>query len=45
MIHVLAVDDEPTLLRALVLNLSHRGYNVSTATTGATAISQVAASP
>lgn len=42
MIHVLAVDDEPSLLRALVLNLGHRGYTVSTATTGATAISQAA---
>lgn len=42
MIHVLVVDDEPTLLRALVLNLTHRGYRVSTATTGAQAISQVA---
>lgn len=42
MTHVLAVDDEPALLRALVLNLGNRGYHVSTATTGATAISQVA---
>lgn len=42
MIHVLAVDDEPPLLRALVLNLGHRGYAVSTATTGATAISEAA---
>lgn len=42
MIHVLVVDDEPTLLRALVLNLTHRGYRVSTATTGAQAISEVA---
>ena len=42
MIHVLVVDDEPTLLRALVLNLTHRGYRVSTAATGAAAISQAA---
>ncbi len=42
MTHVLAVDDEPALLRALVLNLGNRGYHVSTATTGATAITQVA---
>jgi two-component system KDP operon response regulator KdpE len=41
-IRVLVVDDEPTLLRALVLNLTHRGYRVSTATTGAAAISQAA---
>src|ERR1700760_2891794 len=42
MIHVLAVDDEPPLLRALVLNLTNRGYTVSTANTGQTAISQAA---
>ena len=42
MTHVLAVDDEPPLLRALVLNLSNRGYRVSTASTGETAISQAA---
>ena len=42
MIHILAVDDEPPLLRALVLNLSNRGYTVSTANTGETAISQAA---
>jgi two-component system KDP operon response regulator KdpE len=40
MIHVLAVDDEPPMLRALELNLTNRGYGVSTAATGATAISQ-----
>jgi two-component system KDP operon response regulator KdpE len=38
MIHVLAVDDEPHMLRALVMNLSQRGYLVSTATTGAAAL-------
>lgn len=42
MIHILAVDDEPALLRALVLNLTNRGYTVSTADTGETAISQTA---
>lgn len=42
MIHVLAVDDEPALLRALVLNLSNRGYRVSTAATGTAALAQVA---
>lgn len=42
MIHILAVDDEPPLLRALVLNLTNRGYRVSTASTGETAISQAA---
>jgi two-component system, OmpR family, KDP operon response regulator KdpE len=35
---VLVVDDEPQLLRALVLNLSNRGYEVTTADTGAAAI-------
>lgn len=40
MIHILAVDDEPPLLRALVLNLTNRGYTVSTASTGETAITQ-----
>ncbi len=46
MIHILAVDDEPPLLRALVLNLTNRGYSVSTADSGETAISQaVATSP
>ncbi len=45
MINVLAVDDEPPLLRALVLVLGNRGYSVSTAVSGATAISQVAIHP
>lgn len=43
MIHVLAVDDEPPLLRALVLNLTNRGYTVSTASTGEAAITQATA--
>jgi len=34
MTHVLVVDDEPDLLRAMVLNLSARGYQVTTAATG-----------
>ena len=38
MIRVLAVDDEPHLLRALVMNLSGRGYLVNTAATGAAAL-------
>jgi two-component system, OmpR family, KDP operon response regulator KdpE len=42
MIKVLVVDDEPRLLRVLDLVLSNRGYAVSTAATGATAISQAA---
>ena len=36
------VDDEPQLLRAVVLNLSTRGYDVSTATTGTAAVDQAA---
>lgn len=42
MTHVLVVDDEPSLLRALVLNLGNRGYRVSSATTGTAAISVAA---
>ncbi len=38
MIHVLAVDDEPPLLRTLVMNLSQRGYLVSTASSGVAAL-------
>jgi two-component system, OmpR family, KDP operon response regulator KdpE len=45
MIKILAVDDEPPLLRALVLVLSNRGYAVSTAINGATAVSAVAIHP
>ncbi len=36
--HVLIVDDEPLLLRTLALNLAGRGYRVSTAATGASAL-------
>ena len=38
MINVLVVDDEPHLLRALVMNLTGRGYRVTSATNGAGAI-------
>ena len=38
MIHVLVVDDEPHLLRALVMYLSGRGYRVTSAGDGSTAI-------
>lgn len=36
--HVLVVDDEPLLLRTLVLALSHHGYEVSSAATGRAAL-------
>ena len=42
MTHVLVVDDEPPLLRALVLNLGNRGYRVTSASTGGAAIAQAA---
>jgi two-component system KDP operon response regulator KdpE len=38
MTHVLVVDDEPNLLRALSLNLRGRGYTVSSASTGSAAL-------
>ncbi|RVW04752.1 response regulator [Rhodococcus spongiicola] len=38
MTHVLVVDDEPQILRALRINLSVRGYEVTTALTGAAAL-------
>lgn len=41
MTRVLVVDDEPPLLRALVLNLSHRGYDVTTSSTAADALEQI----
>ncbi|MEU1427598.1 response regulator [Nocardia sp. NPDC005746] len=37
-IKVLVVDDEPQILRALRINLSVRGYEVTTASTGAAAL-------
>lgn len=42
MTRVLVIDDEPHILRALRINLSVRGYEVTTAATGAAAL-QVAA--
>jgi two-component system KDP operon response regulator KdpE len=41
MTHVLVVDDEPQLLRALVLSLTHLGFEVSTAADGARALAMV----
>ncbi|MBM4575921.1 response regulator, partial [Rhodococcus hoagii] len=38
MTRVLVVDDEPQILRALRINLSVRGYEVTTASTGAAAL-------
>ncbi|MDQ1716215.1 MAG: two-component system, OmpR family, operon response regulator KdpE [Pseudonocardiales bacterium] len=38
MTHVLVVDDEPQLLRTLVLTLTQRGFQVSTAADGTTAL-------
>jgi two-component system KDP operon response regulator KdpE len=38
---ILVVDDEPHLLRALVLNLTNRGFDVTTATTAALALAQI----
>ena len=35
---VLVIDDEPQILRALRINLSVRGYEVTTAATGAEAL-------
>ena len=37
-VHVLVVDDEPHLLRVLTINLTQRGYRVSTAADGTTAL-------
>ena len=39
---VLAVDDEPQLLRALITNLKARGYEVDAATTGEIALEMAA---
>jgi two-component system KDP operon response regulator KdpE len=41
MTHVLIVDDEPQLLRTLVLSLTQRGFDVSTAADGQTALGLV----
>ncbi len=43
MTRVLVVEDEPHLLHALVLNLSTRGYTVSSASTGAAALAHAQA--
>lgn len=40
MTRVLVVDDEPHLVRALVLNLTARGYEVSTAATATLALAE-----
>ncbi len=45
MTHVLVVDDEPHLLRALTMNLAGRGYEVSTAATGRAALDVVRQTP
>jgi two-component system KDP operon response regulator KdpE len=42
---VLAVDDEPQILRALAINLRARGYHVLTAADGRQALAAAAASP
>ena len=42
---VLAVDDEPQILRALAINLRARGYDVLTAAGGRQALAAAAASP
>ncbi len=43
-IHIMVVDDEPHLLRALTLNLTGRGYRVSAASTGSGALELIAVS-
>jgi len=45
MTRILIVDDEPQLLRALLLNLDARGYDIATATTGKEAIERVVSLP
>ena len=45
MTRILIVDDEPQLLRALVLNLTSRGFDVTTANTAAAAIDRTASLP
>ena len=42
MTRVVVIDDEPQILRALKINLSVPGYDVSTAATGAAALSAAA---
>ncbi|MGK2880731.1 MAG: response regulator [Mycobacterium sp.] len=45
MTRVLVIDDEPQILRALRINLSVRGYDVTTAATGAEALQVAAENP
>lgn len=45
MTHVLVVEDEPPILRALVMNLTHRGYQVTPAATGGQALEEVGLTP
>ena len=42
---MLVIDDEPQILRALRINLSVRGYEVTTAATGAGALRAAAEHP
>ena len=45
MTRLLIVDDEPHLLRTLTINLSHRGYDVTTASTAGHALAQIHQAP
>lgn len=45
MTRVLVVDDEPHLLRTVVLNLSGRGFDVSTASSATVALAQIRRQP
>ena len=45
MTRVLVIDDEPSILRALRINLSARDYEVSTAADGASGLAAVARRP
>jgi two-component system KDP operon response regulator KdpE len=45
MTRLLVVDDDPPLLRALVMNLTSRGYDVTTASTAALALAQISRNP
>ena len=45
MTHILVVEDEPPILRALVMNLTHRGYDVTPAETGLGALERVRTHP
>ncbi len=42
MTRLLVIDDEPEIRRALSVNLSHRGYSVDTAATGADGVQSAA---